>query len=761
MAIKKPITISVLTIGITSIAAQIILLRELIIVFYGNEISVGIMLASWLLLGAIGSLLLGRFADKVKKRIVLFCGCQLFLSIILPLLIIFIRNIRRLFGFLPGEIVPIGIMIISSPIILAPLCITLGFLFALSCRIFPTESPAGKIGRVYVLESIGAASGGLITSFFLIKYFGSLEILLGLGIINLLAGVILINTAPVTKAQVFIRGLLYTWALFVLILISTGVFVRLEKISRRIEWQPFKIVSSENSIYGNVTVAKRDGQVSFFTNGLHNFTVPDRLAQEEAVHFPFSQHKNPKEVLLIGGGAGGMAWEALKYPIERIDYVEFDPLIIELARRLLKDSKYYALDNPRVNIINADGRFFVKNTPSQYDVIIISIPDPYTAQLNRFYTNEFFREIKRIMKSDAVLSFGVTSSENYISAQLGNFLGSINTTLKGVFPSVMHIPGDTVYFIASQKEGRTTVDYKEISERLRQRGIQTGFVNEYYLFSKLSKERIDYLSGILEKNKTINANFDFRPISYYYDMILWSTYFSFKNWLHRISRIFNPKMIWSAFVLIYLSIICFGLLSRKGGKGLFRSTLTAIGTTGFSEIVFEIVVILSFQIIYGYLYYKLGLMLTSFMVGLFLGSAYITKRLDEIKDPFRCFIKIQIAVAAYPVILPIVLSTVAQGKSLYLSWFGSNIIFPLLPVVAGFIGGLQFPLGNKIYLAASNEIGRTGGLTYGIDLIGACMGAIIVSAFLIPILGIFQTCIAVAILNLSTLFFLMLNYEKD
>jgi predicted membrane-bound spermidine synthase len=67
--------------------------------------------------------------------------------------------------------------------------------------------------------------------------------------------------------------------------------------------------------------------------------------------------------------------------------------------------------------------------------------------------------------------------------------------------------------------------------------------------------------------------------------------------------------------------------------------------------------------------------------------------------------------------------------------------------VAGFIGGLQFPLANKICLRDRDRVGRTGGFIYGLDLLGSCAGAFLAGTLLVPILGIFQTCLWVAMLN--------------
>ena len=752
MAVRRRLTFAILTVGATSIVAQIVLLRELIIVFYGNEISVGILLASWLLLGAAGSLISAKLSGKVKDGLALFCLCQLLLSAALPFLVVLVRHIKLLFGFLPGEIIPLEILAITGPVIILPVSFTLGYMFALGCKIFPAEDTALKIGRVYILESVGAAIGGLFASFIFIKHFSSIQILTGLAVLNAISCIALTYMSKSNRAITLIKTLSCAILAAIVTALVFGGIGHLDKRSLEAEWRPLTLLISKNSIYGNVAVTKSGSQVSFFTNGLHNFTVPDQLSREESVHFVFSQHEDPKDILIIGGGAGGLLREILKYKVAKIDYIELDPLIIELARKFLSD---HELDDKRLNIINTDGRLFAKNASDAYDVVIISVPDPYTAQLNRFYTKEFFKEAKKAMRINGVLSIGVTSSENYISPELGNFLSSIDKTLKNVFADVAYIPGDTAYFMAASKKNILTVDHGEIASKIVSRNISTGFVSADYLFSKLSKERIDYMRLALDRDATIGTNHDFRPISYYYDMVLWSTYF--RSWLGKVPGFINPKIIWSVFLLVYLLLISAGWVFRKNRKGRFRSMLIAIGTTGFSEIVFEIVVILSFQIIYGFLYYKLGLILTSFMIGIFLGSAYMTKRLKDIKDSYSVFIWIQISVVLLPLVLRFILYYLSQTGSYKISWVGSNLIFPSLPLIAGFIGGLQFPLGNKIYLENTAGAAETGGLTYGVDLIGACIGATLVSAFLIPIIGIFQTCVAVGLLNFAVLLALLFS----
>ncbi|GAH68626.1 unnamed protein product, partial [marine sediment metagenome] len=151
---RKAIIFAIFLIGFTALSAQIVLLRQLIVIFYGNEISLGLLLGAWLFWGALGSWLLGRFADKIKNRQFSFAVLEIVLAFILPGSIFMVRNARAILGILPGEIIGFLPMAAFSFFVLSLICVILGFLFALACRIYPRKiSGAIRIGRVYILEA--------------------------------------------------------------------------------------------------------------------------------------------------------------------------------------------------------------------------------------------------------------------------------------------------------------------------------------------------------------------------------------------------------------------------------------------------------------------------------------------------------------------------------------------------------------------------------------------------------------------------------
>ncbi|NQT33133.1 MAG: hypothetical protein HQ594_05625 [Candidatus Omnitrophica bacterium] len=755
MNFKKILTASIVLAGASAMASQIVFMREFLVVFYGNEISIGIILASWLIWGALGSAVLGRFSDRLKTKVEVFAVCQVLLALALPATLVFIRLSKTFFGTSTGEIVGYYPMILSTFAVFSLPCVIMGFMFSLACRTYRdvAEDPAQSVAHVYIAEAAGSLLGGLIVSYFLIRYMYSLDILLELSFLNIVASLVLQKYTTVNRVRSLFRRLTFGILIAGLVWFAFGGGEGLRKFSLERLWEGFDVLGSKNSAYGNITVTERAPQISFYENGLHLYTVPDRLSAEESVHFALLECKDPERVLLIGGGVGGLLREVLKYPVKEVDYVELDPIMISMAREYLPATDAAVLDDARVRIINEDGRFYVKSAEVRYDCIIISLGDPYTAQLNRFYTVEFFTEAKRIMNSGGVISLAITSSANYIGEELRDYMRSILLSLSRVFPDVMIVPGDTAYFLATDTRGTLTSDVDKLMARMKARGVKADYVREYYLFDKLSQARMEYLEDALSENVDVGLNRDFKPTSYYYATVFWGTHFD-SSVFRKISTLVNPENIWILGTLFCFLIVCFFMWGARRKK---RAVLLAVMTTGFAEINFQIAVILSFQVIYGYVFYKLGIIITSFMIGLALGGWLIAHLMPRIKDDMKVFTWTQVSICIYPLILPLVFLWLSRTSSPVSSWCGSNIIFPFLPVVSGVIGGIQFPLANKIYLENRSQVGRVAGLSYGLDLFGACVGSFLAAAFLVPILGIFQTCFLVALINVTILAVLLVR----
>jgi spermidine synthase len=748
---KKTLSLSIIGVGFTALAGQIIFVREFLTSFSSDELSIGLVLASWLVTGALGSFLLGKFSDKIKPGYFIFWLAQMLLIFLLPAGIICIRCARQFLQMNPGQIIPFHLVSIASFLILLPLCAILGFMFSLSCKLYASEtgSAAGSISRVYALESFGAMAGGLLVTFILVRSLNNLQIISILCLLNAGLGLLFVVSFRKFKPLCLVFNLIMIIALFFSWWLAGPNKLDTYLLSK--QWPGYHILASRNSLYGNIVLLKRGEDISFFENGVRLYTVPDRLSSEEAVHFTLLEHNAPGDILLIGGGSGGLLDEILKHPVRHVDYLELDALIVKMSKEFLAPEYSRVFKNPKISVINLDGRYFIKSQGKKYDCIIIHLGDPYTAQVNRFYTEEFFREAAGCLNKNGVISFYLNASESYINADMGNFLRSIYLTLSRQFLEIKVFPGEAAYFLASNSKGVLTYDYNLLMQRAKERNLDLKYVREYYLFSRLSSLKIDYLENLLLENRKIKINYDFRPSAYYYGIISWAGRFKDSLFL-KVLKFTSAKIIWLVLSLWLIILMISKRIRRK--KSL---VLVSVMVAGFSQSAIQVILLFSFQIIYGYLFYKLGVIFTFFMMGLALGSWWMASIINKIRASLRAIMYVQLGIFIFSLFLPVTLYWLSSTGGQFVSWFGANIYFPAASLVSGLLGGLLFPLANKIYLdeTGRQEYGRVSALSYGFDLFGSCLGAAISAVFLIPLLGITQTCLVLALLNLGLAVFFL------
>jgi spermidine synthase len=287
-------------------------------------------------------------------------------------------------------------------------------------------------------------------------------------------------------------------------------------------------------------------------------------------------------------------------------------------------------------------------------------------------------------------------------------------------------------------------------------------VREYYLPYQMSDERQTYLKSRLHPVSSDRLNRDFKPIGYFYDTLLWAETFSspFKKLFVALASIKFHHIAASFFLATLLLIALKG--HSSGRKRLFTPGIfISIVSVGFTEISLEVILILGFQILYGYVYQHLAFIIAGYMIGLALGSRLaLTPRIRDGQN-FTLYRVLQASMCLYPLFIIGFFwlfhqTGISTEGTEWMGW-----LFPLLAAGAGFIGGCQFPLANRLYLRTGKSIEKVAGFLYGLDLIGSSAGAILTSAFLIPTLGIYPTLILLACLNACGLIVLLTAIVKQ
>jgi len=766
--LKKSLIFALLLRGFTSLIIEVLLIRELLVTFSGNELSIGIILANWLFLIALGSSVLGRFADKVKYKIEIYASLQLIISIYLPFAIYLCRTIKNIIGVVPGEAVGIIPIIYCSFLILIPLCISDGAQFSFGCKIYSDFSgkSSTSIGRVYIYESIGAVTGGLVFTYFFIPFFNSLQVALFIAILNLLSAILLFIFFNKWHSVPKVYGIKISFskmiACFCLIFLVLGVYLLISNQANKIHWDMLnkqwggqELIHYQNSVYSNIAVTTRENQFNFFSNGIPLFStpVPNIFFVEEFIHIPLLFHPFPQNILLISGGAGGVLNEIIKYPsVKNIHYVELDPLIIKMVQKYSTPLTITELKNPKVKIKYTDGRLWIKKSTDNYDVVLVNLPPPSTLQLNRFYTVGFFQEVKKTLKKNGILAILAPGSLTYLNEELINLNSCFLLSLGEVFPYTRVIPGDINMFLASSDKEILNIDENKIIQRFIDYNLKTKLFTEQYIKYKLDPDRLKWyintISSSLSDSKKIRINYDLSPSGVFYSLAFWNTLYS--PGLNSLFRSIEKINLKTFLLPLILFILVFILIRSKTNKLKKASLLVAIATTGFTGMAFQLLIILTFQSFYGNIYHRIGLLTTAFMAGLALGSIIMNNIMERVKNRLSLLIKFEGAVLLYSICLPFLL--IFFHIYLWKSWVFSSVqvLLLLLSLISGVLVGVEFPLANKIYLKDINEVGFVASRLYTADLIGACLGALIVSVVMVPVLGTLSTGIFIIMINLTS-----------
>lgn len=684
-----------LLLGAVAIINQVVFIREFISVLSGNELIMGIVMANWMILTGWGAFT-GR--KNVSKAFSISRGVTMlsFLAIIPAFMTGLLYWLKYLL-FPPGTVAGIAITMAGAFLLLFPVCFVSGYLFTALSSLYSESQNKNLIGRSYALESFGSLAGSLLFSLVLGKYFNSVQI------IGLTTATVLITGAVIHFHTNKYKMVLYLSAGLSLpiIIFATKPDTQIKKLLVPNQ----KIVLNHSTRYGNLLVTEQSGQYNFYENNNLQFYTENMIMNEEAVHFAMARHKNPEYILLVSGGIAGMTDEIKKYQVKEITYLENNPEIF----LHWKNQEGENFEN--VNIVKSDIRTFLKRTDNIYDVIIFNLPPPSTLNYNRFYTNEFFDIIKKHCDKQTIVSTSLPSTANYAEENALDVNSSLWKTLRINFSNLSFIQGEKNYFLASGSPIPSN-----ITECIEKKGIETEYANRYYLDDELLKMRSNDI--VSRFNPDAEINYDFRPYIFIKQIYHWLSHFDT-----------NYKL------LIIIPVLLFILLFIR------QNALTAgLYTGGFTASSLEITLMLAYQIYAGSIYLATAFFFTAFMGGLAAGS-YKSYNLVK-NNPVKSYYSLQFLIGLFALVLPLLIRT-AGLISGYI--FIIQILFFLLVFILAFGIGSEFNLASKLQRKAYNE---TSGINYSVDLAGSAFGAYLTAIFLIPVTGLFYTCLIICALNL-------------
>jgi spermidine synthase len=693
----KPISgfFPVFYMGFSSILLQITSLRLLLSQFSGNELDIGITLSFWLLYNGMGSIAGKRMRFDGRYP---FAVSFLIVGLIALPTVFGIKAIRGILSLIPGESVSLGMTIIATAATLLPLCFVNGMQFPLASSFIGGPNQAGK---VYGLEAFGAFTGGILFTFFISTRLDASLLCLFIALSHIIAAALL------TKKR--------------LMLIACAVplllFISLHRTVNLLPWQGLNLSQTFESRYGEIAVIGMEEQSSVYSNGNLLFSYPNDPVDELHAHLPASLHKAPERILIIGGSPG-IVKELLKYPVTRLDFIEIDPAIIEISLRLLKKPEdLAAVRDPRVRIVNIDGRKFIKGlTEHTYDLIALNVPNPTTASINRFYTSDFFKEARTSLTKGGVLALRMPVSSGYIGRRMQAAQGSVYNSLSSVFPFVALTSAGYGGMYAS--DNALVTEPGILRDRFVKREIETRFFHQYIFDDAFSPLSVGYVRERLADTDMMNT--DLRPSAYMYNLMLWaevqgSASADFLSFLFQTNRV---QILIAAFVFLFCVVI---LSYRNKNRILYYSLFTS----GFGGMTFMVAIVLTYQSMHGYVFEMIGLLTALFMLGVWAGTL-IT---PAVSHHMKALLSFELAMSLLALASPLV--------------FEAELPFYVLAFLSGILCGGLF---NSACLAAEDPEGA--GTFYGIDLTGSFLGTFISSVLIVPLFGVHSTLLAIVLLKI-------------
>ncbi len=180
---------------------------------------------------------------------------------------------------------------------------------------------------------------------------------------------------------------------------DTGLFMRISKVVYSEQTDIQRIDVFDNPALGRVLAL----------DGIIMSTDADAFMYNEMLaHVAMFSHPNPKIVLIIGGGDGGVLREVLRHPeVESAIVCEIDKRVVDISKEYLATNEVF--ENSKVRLVFENGAEYVKQFKQTLDVIIVDSTDPTTSKGGHLFTQEFYKDCFEALKEDGIF---VAEAEN-------------------------------------------------------------------------------------------------------------------------------------------------------------------------------------------------------------------------------------------------------------------------------------------------------------------------------------------------------------
>lgn len=808
--------LAALYIGLASAVGQVMIIREAMVAFSGNELTLSLIMACWFLGVFSGSAAGSRAA--ARRPVTASAAGVAALGFSILGIFLAARTARSWLSITAGSVAGFPSIVTGCAALTLPVSFVVGFCFPAMAAAYKAavvdrensddrkQGPSG-IGLVYTIEAVGATAGGFAYTFLLAGVVSHGVVSGVLGFLGIWAAMLLLTSprpfpghckkSPIPAKSLSPGSVAGAGATF-LMAITLGVIVGgpFETYTENLRWKTIgsglPMVRAIETRYQNAVLTSQSGLNSIYCDGSYSFSFPEPYQASETAALPLTLHPDPQRVLLIGDGSQELVPQVFDFLNQTkgegnftITLVPFDPRVHDLYMEFAPEEVRKRLDRPEVSVNSGDGRLFVKECPGGYDIAILNLPEPSSIMTNRYFTAEFYGEVKRALNPGGIVMTAVSSTVNYMGGDVAEYCGSAVRTLRSVFREVRVIPGTIARVFATDGTGILKLSPEFLEGRYRGKNFSSPYFDPAMFYSMVEEDKVRWFEESLGDLSGFDINTDGRPIAYLKHLKIWERMTTGAGSTRGQGFVSILGLLWPWILGISGLFICIsGFMARvphrektsfASGEGANAESvkpdalsgrseipfgtfgpMSVTLTAGFSSMATQIGVIAMYQSIFGYLYSAIGAINAVFMAGLVAGGAI------SAVNGKRWIVRADLLALGVPLLA---MALPAAGSGMI-----AQAAFVALIALSGFATGLVLPAAGHFIDAAGadgssaepviTEASAASRLECA-DHAGAMAGALLMGLALIPAAGMTGALLAVAAFKASTLPWSIRTYRGD
>ena len=492
-------------IGLVSLGYEIAWFRVLVFYLQSATYSFSILLATYLVGLALGSIAFSRlleprlngssaFATTVKC----IAAGQILLALMTSFTLVLSKGtipvvwavLISLIGAESWAMISLQKICIASVIVIPPTFI-MGATFPMIVKLYKSSgaSDARSVAHLYAANTAGAVIGSVLTGFVLFDLLGMQHTLSLLSFISLCVGVGVLyffrSATPQSRALRLTAGLAVAAWLLILAFQPPRLVESLIEETRGVDVIFNRETAADFTMVGESDSGREliyhDGRGTCATWPIANY-VARQLAYSSMV-----QNPQALDVLIISMGCGNTASAFTAFPIRSLDIVDLSPSVF-LAAPYFELTNLGVINDPRVQTISDDGRNYLLTTRKKYDIIEIELPSIHTAGVVNLYTREFYEIARSKLKPGGILSQWL--DVNQTGREVGFML--LNTMLQ-VFPNTTVWSNKWAWWFNGRNSDESTgcgIDYPTTERLLSEPAVKTDM-------SRVDTNVADILSNLV------------------------------------------------------------------------------------------------------------------------------------------------------------------------------------------------------------------------------------------------------------------------